>query len=225
MGSDNLKPLRFVIVDDHEIVLDSMVRVVQHHYPEAEILAVLTANQALDLVEADTPDAIIVDLSIPESTPVDATSQARVEVGVQLLTTLMERFPTLNIMVQSAHVQALVRLKPSILAHQGGFTIANKSQSMEDMLTKFDWALKGLNYLPSEMRSGLELKPEWLDVLVLAFQQGLQDKAIAAEMNIAHRTVRNYWSKIQDALGVYPEEGKNIRIQTEIRAREEGLID
>jgi hypothetical protein len=26
-------------------------------------------------------------------------------------------------------------------------------------------------------------------------------------------------------LGVYPDEGKNLRIQTEIRAREEGLID
>ncbi|MGL5835246.1 MAG: DNA-binding response regulator, partial [Waterburya sp.] len=30
---------------------------------------------------------------------------------------------------------------------------------------------------------------------------------------------------IQDALEVYPETGKNIRIQTEILAREEGLID
>jgi len=30
---------------------------------------------------------------------------------------------------------------------------------------------------------------------------------------------------VQDALEVYPEAGKNIRIQKEIRAREEGLID
>ncbi|MBW4652593.1 MAG: response regulator transcription factor [Kaiparowitsia implicata GSE-PSE-MK54-09C] len=225
MGYNNPKPLRFVIVDDHEIVLDSTARVVQHRYPEAEILQVPTANQALDLVEADIPDAMIVDLSIPETALVDSFSRARVEVGIQLLTILMERFPTLNIMVQSAHGQALVRLKPSILAHQGGFTIADKSQSMEDMLTKFDWALKGLNYLPPEMRSGLELKPEWLTVLELAFQRGLQDRVIAEEMNIAQRTVRHYWSKIQDALGVYPEEGKNVRIQTEIRAREEGLID
>ncbi|MFN9559500.1 MAG: DNA-binding response regulator, partial [Dolichospermum sp.] len=27
------------------------------------------------------------------------------------------------------------------------------------------------------------------------------------------------------ALSIYPEEGKNIRIQTEIKARAEGLID
>jgi DNA-binding NarL/FixJ family response regulator len=75
------------------------------------------------------------------------------------------------------------------------------------------------------MRGGLEVKPEWLQVLQLAFQQGLQDKAIADQMKVSERTVRHYWSKVQDVLAVYPDPGKNIRIQTEIRAREEGLID
>jgi DNA-binding NarL/FixJ family response regulator len=64
-----------------------------------------------------------------------------------------------------------------------------------------------------------------MEVLRLAFKEGLMDKAIADEMKVAERTVRHYWTKVQDALGVYPEAGKNIRIQTEIRAREEGLID
>ncbi len=32
-------------------------------------------------------------------------------------------------------------------------------------------------------------------------------------------------TKAQDLLGVYPEEGKSLRIQTEKRAREEGFID
>ena len=75
------------------------------------------------------------------------------------------------------------------------------------------------------MRTGLELKEEWLTLLELAFVEGLQDKEIAKRMNVAERTVRHYWSKIQDALKVYPETGKNIRIQTEIIARKEGLID
>ena len=61
--------------------------------------------------------------------------------------------------------------------------------------------------------------------LTLAFEEGLQDKAIAESMSISERMVRHYWSKLQDALNIYPEEGKNIRIQTEMRARAEGLID
>jgi DNA-binding NarL/FixJ family response regulator len=93
------------------------------------------------------------------------------------------------------------------------------------MLDKVAWALQGIIYTPKDMRTVLEVKPEWLKVLQLAFQEGLQDKAIAERMNVSERTVRHYWTKVQDALGVYPDPGKNIRIQTEIRAREEGLID
>ena len=50
------------------------------------------------------------------------------------------------------------------------------------------------------------MKPEWLQVLQLAFQESLQDKAIAERMNVGERTVRHYWSKIQDVLDVYPDE-------------------
>ncbi|MEQ9368779.1 MAG: hypothetical protein RIG63_07050 [Coleofasciculus chthonoplastes F3-SA18-01] len=62
-------------------------------------------------------------------------------------------------------------------------------------------------------------------VIDLAFQEGLQDKAVAEKMEVSERTVRHYWTKIQDVLNVYPEPGKNMRIQTERRAREEGFID
>ena len=41
--------------------------------------------------------------------------------------------------------------------------------------------------------------------------------------------VRHYWEKVQDALGLDCDElknqGKNLRIVTQIRAREVGLID
>ncbi|MEO0408314.1 MAG: DNA-binding response regulator, partial [Cyanobacteria bacterium P01_A01_bin.135] len=150
---------------------------------------------------------------------------AQTETGIGLLRSLMSAHPQINVVVQSAHVRSLVRLKPLIDAHEGGFTIADKGLPLKEMLTKVDWAMQGLIYTPREMRSGLEVKPEWLQVLVLAFQEGLQDKAIAEQMNVSERSVRHYWTKVQDALDVYPEPGKNIRIQTEIRAREEGLID
>ncbi|MFH7028827.1 MAG: hypothetical protein ACHBN1_26400 [Heteroscytonema crispum UTEX LB 1556] len=41
--------------------------------------------------------------------------------------------------------------------------------------------------------------------------------------------VRHYWDRVQEALGIDCEElknqGKNLRIVTQIRAREAGLID
>ena len=161
------------------------------------------------------------DLSIPKA----AGESSEIAAGIDLLRSLLADYPELNIVVQSAHVRSLVRLKPAIDTHQGGFTIADKNLPMQEMLTKVDWAFKGLIYTPRDMHTGIAVKPEWLEVLRLAFKEGLQDKAIAEKNNVAERTVRHYWTKVQDALEVYPEAGKNIRIQTEIRAREEGLIN
>ena len=212
---------RLLVVDDHESVLGGTVSVLTKEFPESDIRTASTAQETIAQLESTLPDLLVMDLSIPSG----PGESSEVETGIQLLRSVMENHTELNIVVQSAHVKSLIRLKPVIDTHQGGFTIVDKSLSMKEMLEKVDWALKGLIYTPRDMRTGIEVKPEWLEVLQLAFGDGLQDKAIAEQMNVSERTVRHYWTKVQDALSVYPDTGKNIRIQTEIRAREEGLID
>ncbi len=213
-----------VVVDDHEVVLGGTISLLKQHYSTSEIHTAQTASDTLELLKQVQPDLVVLDLSIPEITG----AMARTEVGIDVLKTLMQHYPNLNLMVQSTYVKALVRIKPEIDAHQGGFTITDKSLSGQDMLTRVEWAMQGVTHT-KDLQTGLEVKPEWLDVLRLAFQEGLQDRAIAQRMSVSERTVRHYWTKIQDVLGIYPEDdkkdGKNIRIQTEIRAREVGLID
>ncbi|MFK8184227.1 MAG: response regulator [Phormidesmis sp.] len=213
--------IKILVVDDHEAVLGGTLSALQKDYATAKISTATTAQDALQELAVDLPDIVIADLSIP----MQSGGVPQIKNGMQLLRQLMSDYPDLNIVVQSAHVRSLVRLKPSIDTHRGGFTIADKNLSMKEMLVKVDWALKGVIYTPRDMRNGIEVRPEWLQVLQLAFQEGLQDKAIAERMNVAERTVRYYWSKVQNALDIYPEAGKNIRIKTEIRAREEGLLD
>ncbi len=215
--------LKILVIDDHESVLSGTVDILQKHYPGAEIATAINANNALNQVISSDLDLVVMDLSIPE----DYGMTARPDTGVQLLRSLMKHHPHLNIIVQTAHVRTLVRIRPDIDSHKGGFTVADKSLSTQEMLTRVDWALQGLTHTKDikGIYSGLEFKAEWLRVLILAFEEGLQDKSIAEKMSISERMVRHYWSKLQDALNVYPDEGKNIRIQTEIRAREEGLID
>ncbi|MEH1887878.1 response regulator transcription factor [Nostoc sp.] len=214
-------PQKMLVVDDHESVLYATVNVLKQQYPEAKIVEAQTIKSALEQLENVNFDLIIVDLAMPET--IGGTAQTNN--GIQLLKILMRQYPNLNIVIQTATPRALVRLKAAISNHEGGFTVADKSLPMSEMLTKVDWSLKGVQNTPREIRSGLELKPEWLEVLQLACKEGLQDLPIAKKMNIGERTVRHYWTKIYDVLGVYPDEGKNLRIQSEIRAREEGLID
>ena len=210
-----------VIVDDHEMILQGTLNTIRQDYPEAEVITAQTQKQALEAIAQRQPDLLIMDLSIPKQ---EGTA-SQIENGLQLLRSLLADYPTLNIVVQSAHIRPLIRLKPSIDNHQGGFVVADKGCSLKETLKKIDWGLQGVFCTPHEMRNGLEIKRPWLEVLTLAFVEGLKDKAIAQRMNVSERTVRHYWTKVQDALDVYPEDGCNIRIQTQLRAREEGLVD
>ncbi len=211
----------FLVVDDHALVLGGTLDILKQAYPKAEILTAQTAQEALNQMKQIHPVLVIADLVMPDM--IGETAQANA--GLQLLKTLMEQHPKLNLVVQSAHVRTLVWLKPAIDNHMGGFTIVDKSQPVKELLTMVDWALQERTYTPREIRNGLQLKPAWLQVLQLAFQESLQDTAIAKRMSVSERTVQYYWTKIRDVLEVYPDEGKNLRIQTEVRAREAGLLD
>lgn len=215
------KQQKFLVVDDFETVVDGTVGSLKQHFPEAEILTAQTVQGAQEQLEKFQPDLIVMDLAMPDT----EGGEPRAEAGVQFLRDILQTYPRLNIVVQSAVPRALVRLKPAITAHDGGFAIAEKSIPLKEMIKRVKWALDGVVYTPKEMRTRLEIKPEWLQLLKLAFEQGLTDQAIAQQMRVSERTVRNYWTQIQDALEVYPDPGKNLRIQTEMRSREEGLID
>ncbi len=216
----NIQQPKILIVDDHRLLLNGTIGLVGDRFPDAEIFSAQTAQEAIAQVTEHSPDLVIADLSIPEA----SGTIAQVENGLGLLKQLMQNYPNLNLMVQSSNIKVLIRLMPEIDAHQGGFTIADKSLSLETFLTRMEWAIQGLTHT-KDLHSDLEVKPEWLEVLRLAFEEGLQDKAIAVAMYKSERMVRHYWSKIQDVLEIYPQEGKNIRALTQIRAREKGLLD
>lgn len=216
----------FLVIDDHELILSSTVRELQKAFSEVDVLTADTAQLAFNLVASSNPTLVLLDLSIP-SAQGDA---AKTEVGLRLLEKLMDYDKFVNITILSSHLQRLITLIHRIENHEGGFTVSDKSLSLNEIITRVNWSLNGITHTKEieGFRSGIELRPEWYEVLKLAFEDGLQDKAIADQMSISVRTVRLYFSKLQDVLGIYPEDNDgqlNLRMQTGIRARQMGLIE
>ena len=136
------KLLKILVIDDHESVLSGTIDVLQGEYEDAKFVKAVNAENALEQIEAVHPDLVIMDLSIPQKFGMIA----RPETGIQLLRTIMTNYPELNIVVQTAHVRTLVRLRPDIDVHKGGFTVADKGLTSQEMLTRVEWSLQGLTH-------------------------------------------------------------------------------
>lgn len=217
--SEQIQP-KFLVVDDHEAILEGTIPALKRAYPTAEIFTAQNVQSAQSQVASYFPTLVVLDLSLPEQ----PYAPASLEVGMRFLKTLIESNSAPNIVVLSTNVKPLVRMKPMINVYAGGFAAMDKSQPISEMLKLIDFALRGFIYLPPELRSRPEFDRKWLEVLTLKFQEGLTDKAIAERMAVSERTVRNYWIRLQDALGVYDQPDKELRIQIEMEARKIGLI-
>ena len=216
-----------LLVDAHEICLSGTKNLLNSFYPDAKIFTAQTIESALDKFSSFQPDLVIMDILLPKS----LGEVPQTTVGINFLANLLKNYPRLNIVIHSEHIKSLVRMKQDIYSHIGGFTAADKTLSSKDVVMRIKWSLEQSTYVKDikGIESNLELKPEWLRLVNLAFQEGLKDKVIAQHMCVSERMVRHYWDRVQEALNIDCEElknqGKNLRVMTQIRAREVGLID
>ncbi|WP_414623720.1 response regulator transcription factor [Calothrix sp. CCY 0018] len=181
---------KVLVVDDHHLIISGTLNMLMHQYPDMEVFIAKTAEDALYEIEKNHQenslfDLIICDLSIPERTG----KIVHIDTGIKLIKNLLNKYPTQNVMVQSSYAKALVRIKYEIDEHQAGFVIADKGISEQDILNRVNLAIQGGTHT-KDIKTGLELKPEWLEVLSLAFDERLQDKVIAEKMHLHERTVR-----------------------------------
>lgn len=210
----------FLVVDDHEAVLQGTVPALKKAYPQAEVVTAQDYASAMQLLDQVQPELMVVDLSIPERVGEMATP----DVGLRLVEQLLTSKLAPNIAVLSTDINPLVRLKAMIKGYEGGFAAMDKSLPLQEMLNYIDFAMRGSVYLPQKVKARPEFHPKWLELLQLRFQEGLTDKAVAKRMGTSDRTIRNYWVRIQDALLIGDEPDKDLKVQIEIEARKIGLI-
>lgn len=211
----------FLVVDDHEIVLQSLAANLKLAYPQATVIVAQDSRTARQHVKQHSPDLIVVDLELPEV--LGETAQAKN--GISLLKMLMEREPAASLLVLGSSISPLVRLREEIYRYPEGFAAADKTSSTQQILKLADLALRRSTYLPAYLRSPTTIRPQWATLLQLKFQGALSDAAISKRMGISTRTIRSYWLHIQDALNLHPDADKDLRVQIEQAARQAGLID
>ena len=201
----NVKPLRFLVVEDHPEVAQNNCNFLTKFDPSAICIIASTPQAALEGLQIETPDLIVLDLQF--ALPCGSQSAKS---SLELLELIIDTYSSLNILIYSSEPAWMIKLVKSINHHCGGFAVVNKIERRKYFLAGVESALNGELKLPRELRQELNLNEKELEVLRLLCHESLTDQAIAHRLHISLRVVQNHIQHLKVKLGIDEFEQKDI---------------
>lgn len=217
----NVKPLRFLVVEDHPGVAQNNCDFLTKFDSSAICTIASTPQEALQRLKIETPDLIVLDLQF--ALPSGAQSAKS---SLELLELIFNTYSSLNILIYSSEPSWMIKLVKFINHHYGGFVVVNKMERRKYFLAGVESALNGELKLPRELRQELNLNEKELEVLRLLCHESLTDQAIAERLHISLRVVQNHIQHLKVKLGVDEFEQKDInsRVALCMKALEQKLL-
>ncbi|MGK0499476.1 MAG: DNA-binding NarL/FixJ family response regulator [Oceanicoccus sp.] len=210
--------MKILIVDDHHLIRAGLEEQLKRWFSSANVLAADSAKQAIKILEqqnSSPPDIAMVDLFMPDGD------------GFEFIRQLCNLYPDIPILVLSAS-QNPSHIRKSISMGASGYIA--KASSSSEMLRAIKRLLAGGSYMPTEVQTNSSTEPgvktlEFVKTQLTARQleilslmaEGLSNKEIAEQCNLAYNTVKVHVSAILKALDL------NNRIHATILAKNLGL--
>jgi DNA-binding NarL/FixJ family response regulator len=204
--------IRVAIVDDHALVRAGLEELLSTAEEIEVVATAANGREAVEAVERERPDVVLMDLSMPTLDGVEATrlvTAAQPDVRVIALTSFSERDRVLQALDAGAIGYLLKDSEPEEL--QRGIRAAARGES--PMHPK---AAQALLAARTDTQTGPELSPREREVLGLV-AQGMANKAIARELEISEKTVKAHLTRVFQVIGA------TDRTQAALWAREHGL--
>ena len=196
--------MRIVIVDDHAIMRRGMAHVVEHGFPDADVVETGSASAALDAMHEQVVDVVLVDVRMPDLD------------GLDLLRAMKSGWPDVPVIMLSTHEYAPY-LKRALSDGAAGYLL--KDATLEDLGQAIDAAISGGGRIPqralrtmfedlassgSVARSrptGYHLTQREHEILAL-LSEGRSNRSIAQNLYVSEETVKGHLAAIFRKLGV-----------------------
>lgn len=195
--------IRLMIADDHPMVREGL-KVSLESEPAIEVVAdVSNGQEALDAAAKQPIDVVLLDISMPVMSGIDACDHFR------------QQFPETRLLIVTMHDSREYILRV-IQAGAAGYVL--KDAPIEELVLAVQTVYQGGTYFSSSVAKTLftefgdisaprksggtqELSPRETDVLTL-LTEGMGNKEIARELDISVRTVEAHRLKIKQKLGI-----------------------
>jgi two-component system, NarL family, response regulator len=206
---ESIKPIRLLVADDHPIVRQGLVAILNDQ-PDMNVVAeVNNGQQAIEQFRIHQPDVAILDLKMPEVG------------GVEAIDTIRSEFPTAAIIMFSIY-ETDEDVYRGLRAGAKAYLL--KDTPCQEILEVIRTVSGGQRYIPAGIGTKLAARMERPDlsdrenqVLVL-MAQGKKNKDIANELNISDNTVKFHVTNITMKLGA------SDRTHAVVNALQQGII-
>ena len=191
------RPFRLLVVDDHEVVRQGLVALLDRR-PNFQVVAEAgTVEEALAQARLHQPDIVIMDVRLPDGSGVEACRDIRAELPdtrVVMLTSFPDDEAVLSAIVAGAAGYLLKQIRARDLV--AGLEAVGRGESLLDPAVTERVLARVRQIASGEIHDELAgLTPQERKILLLV-AEGMTNKAIAAEIFLSDKTVKNYVSSI-----------------------------
>ena len=195
-GADR-KPLRLLVVDDHEVVRQGLVALLDRR-PGFQVVAEAgTVEEAMTQARRHQPDLVIMDVRLPDGSGVEACRDIRAELPatrVVMLTSFPDDEAVFSAIVAGAAGYLLKQIRARDLV--AALEAVGRGESLLDPAVTEKVLARVRQIASGEAQDELAgLTPQERKILMLV-AEGKTNKEIAAEIFLSDKTVKNYVSSI-----------------------------
>jgi DNA-binding NarL/FixJ family response regulator len=191
------RPLRLLVVDDHEIVRAGLVALLERR-PEIQVVAQAgTCEEALAQARRHVPDLVLMDMRLPDGSGVEACRDIRAELPatkVVFLTSSVDDEDVLAAILAGASGYVLKQTRASTLV--GTLLAAGRGESQLDPAVTGAVMDRVRRMASGELQDASETLTAQERRILLLLAEGRTNREIAALVFLSDKTVKNYASAI-----------------------------
>jgi two-component system, NarL family, response regulator DevR len=196
-------PLRLLIVDDHEVVRQGLVALLDRRDGFQVVAEAGTVAEAIDQARKFEPDVVVMDVRLPDGSGIEACREIRSELPatrVVMLTSYPDEEAVLSAIVAGAAGYLLKQIRARDLV--SALEAVGRGESLLDPAVT-EKVLERVRRIATggQVDELAQLTPQEQKILMLV-AEGETNKEIAAAVFLSDKTVKNYVSSILSKLNL-----------------------